>query len=58
MDSSKTVEQFKEEVYQREGIPVDQQRLIFAGIELKNERKMLSYCIQVESVLLILLKTN
>jgi ubiquitin C len=36
VEKSNTVEEFKQKIESREGIPPDQQRLIFCGLDLKN----------------------
>lgn len=38
-----TVRQLKEKIQDQEGIPADQQRLIFAGIQLEDDRRIMSY---------------
>ena len=40
MDSTETVESLKNKIYEKEGIPVDQQRLVFAVKQLENERSL------------------
>ena len=56
VDSNTSIQEVKGRIQQKEGIPIDSQRLIFAGKHLHNDKVLSDYNIQKDCTIHLVLR--